>query len=228
MTEGTLEVGWGSPQRALHVSADGIQQGVPASFQKSMKKGYADRKIWIDSYIEEVLGLTTHNTFGKISFEEYRRKYAHIKILPSMCVQTIKKDERGIPVRAKSRIVALGNHEDRIWEKSEVYAPVLVDTTARFMTSLAVEHGRIEKQGDAKNAFCNGILPKDETVIVSPPPGCPLSQKGELWILYKTLYGLRRSPIHWYQTIRKHLTDIGFCGEKMELLSPLYMSLGRY
>jgi hypothetical protein len=54
-----------------------------------------------------------------------------------MNVQTIKKDERGNPDRAKSRIVALGNYEDRIWEKSEKYAPVLRDENSRAMTTMA-------------------------------------------------------------------------------------------
>ena len=77
------------------------------------------------------------------------------------------------------------------------------------MTSLAVQYGRVEKQADAKNAFCNGILPKDETTIVRPPSGCPLSKAGQLWLLKKTLYGLRRSPIHWYRTIKAKLEEIG-------------------
>jgi hypothetical protein len=122
-----------------------------------------------------------------------------------MCVQTIKKDEVGAPDRAKSRIVALGNLEDRIWQKSEKHAPVLRDESARLMTTMAVDMGRREKQGDCKNAFCQSYLPKDETIIVRPPKGCPLSRRGDLWLLRKTLYGLRRSPFHWYQNIRSIL-----------------------
>ena len=174
-----------------------------------MDQGHPDRRMWVDSYVEEAMGLSSLNTYDVISLEEYRRKYSHVKILPSMCVQTIKKDGDGRPVRAKSRIVALGNHEDRIWEKCETFAPVLRDTTSRYLTSLATEYGRVEKQADAKNAFCNGILPDDETTIVRPPAGCPISRPGQLWLLKKTLYGLRRSPIHWYRTIKSKLEEIG-------------------
>ena len=38
---------------------------------------------------------------------------------------TIKRNERLAPDRAKSRIVVLGNLENRVWQKSEKYAPVL-------------------------------------------------------------------------------------------------------
>jgi hypothetical protein len=56
--------------------------------------------------------------------------------------------------------------------------------------------------------FCQSYLPKDETIIVRPPKGCPLSRRGDLWLLRKTLYGLRRSPFHWYQNIRSILLGI--------------------
>ena len=52
---------------------------------------------------------------------EYRalRKKGAPKAIPTMCVLTIKKDENLLPLRAKSRIIVLGNHEDRIWSKSD-------------------------------------------------------------------------------------------------------------
>jgi hypothetical protein len=54
------------------------------------------------------------------------------------------------------------------------------------------------QQGDCKNAFCNVTLPEDELTVVQPPAGDPVNQKDEFWLLKKTLYGLRRSPHHWY------------------------------
>jgi hypothetical protein len=56
---------------------------------------------------------------------------------------------------------------------------------------MAVKRGRIQKQGDCKNAFCHPILPNGNIVIVQTPPGCPISKPGEYWLLRKTLYGLR-------------------------------------
>jgi hypothetical protein len=131
--------------------------------------------------------------------------------------------------------VALGNYEDRIWEKSEKYAPVLRDESSRAMTSMAIEKGRREKQGDCKNAFVQSYLPKDETIVCRPLRGCPLSNPGDLWLLRKTLYGLRRSPYHWYQNIKKILVDMGleisdhdqrvFTGKIADQLPPIYLGL---
>jgi hypothetical protein len=55
---------------------------------------------------------------------------------------------------------------------------------------MAVGMGRIEKQGDCKNAFVQSRLPDNEKVILRPPNGCPVSKPGDLWLLKKILYGL--------------------------------------
>ncbi len=108
------------------------------------------------------------------------------------------------PLRAKSCIVVLGNHEDRVWTKPEKYAPVLSPDSMRLMVSMATERRCILKQGNYKNAFCQGILPEDKITIVKPPIGDP-----EYWLLKHTLYGPRRSPRHWYTKINAALKTIG-------------------
>ena len=46
-------------------------------------------------------------------------------------------------------------------------------TGLRFLVSLALQHHHGLKQGDCKNAFCQGILPPDKVTIVRPPSGDP-------------------------------------------------------
>jgi hypothetical protein len=209
LLDGSLRTGWGAQSRAYHVHAHGLRRGVPGSFKLSMRKDYVDHQIWMDSYSEEYVSLRDQTTFFSITWEEYERKYSHVKIIPSMNVQTIKKDEAGMPIRAKSRVVALGNHEETIWEPGDLHAPVIRKESDRLLTSIAVDLGRPQKQGDCKNAFLHPTLPPEEIVIVRPPPGCPFSQPGELWLLNKTLYGLRRSPKHWYDALCAALQAIG-------------------
>ncbi len=64
-----------------------------------------------------------------------------------------------------------------MWTKPEKYAPVLRPDSMRLMVSLAVERRRTLKQGDCKNAFCQGILPDDEVTISSLPLATPMPQK---------------------------------------------------
>jgi hypothetical protein len=85
---------------------------------------------------------------------------------------------------------------DRVWKKSEKFAPVLRQDSLRFLTSVAVASRRPLCQGDCKNAFCQGILAPDEVTIVCPPSGNPEVAPDEYWLLKRTLYDLRRSPRH--------------------------------
>ena len=114
-----------------------------------------------------------------------------------------------MPLRAKSRIVVLGNREHHDWSKNNCFAPVLCFDSIRFLVSMSTQHRRALKQGDCKNAFCQGILPAEETTIVRPPSGDPDASKDEYWLLLKTLYGLRWSPCHWYDKINAILCSIG-------------------
>ena len=79
----------------------------------------------------------------------------------------------------------------------------------RTLLSIAVQHKRVLCQGDVKNAFCHGVLPDDECVVVRPPKGCPHSSPNTLWRLKKTLYGLVRSPLHWFNHISACFKSIG-------------------
>ena len=126
-----------------------------------------------------------------------------------MCVLVIKSDKDGNPVRAKSRIVVLGNFEDRYYTKSQRYAPVLKYSSLRLLCSKAVSDKRILQQGDCKNAFCHAKLPDDELTVVRPPVGDPEYNSDTYWLLNKTLYGLRRSPHHWYNMFTAALKDMG-------------------
>ena len=126
-----------------------------------------------------------------------------------MCVLVIKTDENGHPDRAKSRIVVLGNLEARTWDKHERAAPVLKYSSLRLLVSSAVERKRKLKQADYKNAFCNPSLPSNETTVIRPPLGDPDAAPAEYWLLNKTLYGLRRSPKHWYDMASAALLKMG-------------------
>lgn len=133
----------------------------------------------------------------------------HGRALPLMCVLVIKKDEKGNPVRAKNRIVVLGNRKTRPLLKGNCFAPVASHNNFCLLVSLAVQHSRTAKQGDCKNTFCHPKLPNDEVVLVRPPSNFPISKPNMYWHLQKTLYGLRRSPRHWYECVKQALGNMG-------------------
>ena len=78
------------------------------------------------------------------------------------------------------------------------------------MLSLAAHKKCIPKTGDISQAFCQSYLPDSETYVIKPPAGCPLTPKNLYLKLLKTLYGLRLSSRHWYETCKATLLAIGF------------------
>ena len=126
-----------------------------------------------------------------------------------MAIAVIKFDGKGNPVRAKYRIVALGNLDTHNWEKQDCFAPVLSQMELRFLVALSVKLNRIPKTGDIKQAFCQSTLPASENYICKPPPGCPITPPNSYWRLKKTLYGLKRSPHHFYTLVTRLLKELG-------------------
>jgi hypothetical protein len=143
------------------------------------------------AFVRRNLGFN-HKTHIKINLAKYQALCAKgiPHTIPTMCVLSIKKNEMLNPLCAKSSIVVLGNHEDRVWTKSKKYAPVLHPDTMRLMVSMAVKRRRTLKQGGCKNAFCPGILPNNKITIIKPPIGGPNAKKDKYWLLKRTLYGL--------------------------------------
>ena len=158
-----------------------------------------------------------------------------MKLLPTMAISVIKKDSLGNAHRAKYRIVVLGNTEQHAWDKSECFAPVLAQHDLRLLLNLAVHKRCTPKSGDVSQAFCQSYLPSNEVYVCRPPPGCPETPPNSYWQLLKTLYGLRRSPRHWYEMAHKILTSIGlkrspnspclYSGNILQGQPPLYLGL---
>ena len=61
---------------------------------------------------------------------------------------------------------------------------------------------------DAKNAFLNGVVPEEHTILVIPPSGYG---KGKvLWKLHKALYGLPISSQLWYKEVVKIFEEVNW------------------
>jgi hypothetical protein len=150
------------------MSAVNLHRDCPPSLLQTLALTHPDRKVWLQSYYKEKSGIEEMGTFWKITLGEYRafRKKGAPKAIPIMCVLTIKKDKQLMPLRAKSRVVVLGNHEGHDWSKSNRFAPVLWFDSLRFLVSLSTQHCCSLQQGDCKNAFCQGILPPEVTTII--------------------------------------------------------------
>nr|GFA59147.1 hypothetical protein [Tanacetum cinerariifolium] len=96
-----------------------------------------------------------------------------------------KKDERGIVIRNKARLVAQGHTQEEGIDYEEVFAHVARIEAIRLFLAYASYMGFTVYQMDVKSAFL-------------------------VYKVEKAMYGLHQAPRAWYGTLSKYLLDNGF------------------
>nr|GEY30305.1 putative ribonuclease H-like domain-containing protein [Tanacetum cinerariifolium] len=120
-----------------------------------------------------------------------------------------KKDERGIVIRTKARLVTQGYTQEEGIDYDEVFAPVARIEAIRLFLAYASFMGFIVYQMDVKSAFLYGTI--DEEVYVMQPPGFQDPEVPErVYKVEKAVYGLHQASRAWYGTLSKYLLDNGF------------------
>ncbi|GJY42559.1 putative ribonuclease H-like domain-containing protein, partial [Tanacetum coccineum] len=120
-----------------------------------------------------------------------------------------KKDERGIVVRNKARLVAQGYTQEEGIDYDEDFAPVARIEAIRLFLAYASFMGFIVYQMDVKSAFLYGTI--EEEVYVCQPPGFEdLQFPDKVYKVEKALYGLHQVPKAWYETLSTYLLENKF------------------
>ncbi|XP_065219740.1 uncharacterized protein LOC135845199 [Planococcus citri] len=109
----------------------------------------------------------------------------------------------------KARIVVLGYMERLALSDFDVYAPVIPVDVIRALVALAIRFGWQLRHIDITGAFLYGKLPY--RVYVSIPKGFVYfgRLKDPVLELWRALYGLRLSPVTWYDELKRILIKIG-------------------
>ncbi|GJV77402.1 putative ribonuclease H-like domain-containing protein [Tanacetum coccineum] len=105
------------------------------------------------------------------------------KAIGTKYVYRNKKDERGIVVRNKARLVAQGYKQEEGIDYDEVFAPVARVEAIRLFLAFA--------------SFMNF-------------PVYQMDVKKKVYKVEKALYGLHQAPRAWYETLSTYLLDNGF------------------
>nr|GEZ69884.1 putative ribonuclease H-like domain-containing protein [Tanacetum cinerariifolium] len=120
-----------------------------------------------------------------------------------------KKDEKGIVVRNKAKLVAQGYTQEEGIDYDELFAPVARIKAIRLFLAYASFMGFTVYQMDVKSAFLYGTI--DEEVYVMQPLGFqdPMFPV-KVYKVAKRMYGLHQAPRAWYGTLSKYLLKNGF------------------
>ncbi|GKA34879.1 putative ribonuclease H-like domain-containing protein [Tanacetum coccineum] len=140
--------------------------------------------------------------------DSYRFFYGK-KAIGTKWVYRNKKDERGVVVRNKARLVTQGHRQEKGIDYDEVFAPVARIEAIRIFLAFASYMGFIVYQMDVKSAFLYGKI--DEEVYVSQPLGFvdPKFPK-KVYKVVKAFYGLHQDPRAWYATLSTFLLKSGY------------------
>nr|GEV20987.1 hypothetical protein [Tanacetum cinerariifolium] len=116
---------------------------------------------WVEATQEELLQFKIQNVWILVDCSKGVRPIGTKWVLKN------KKDERGIAIRNKARLVAQGHTQEEGIDYEEVFAPVARIEAIRLFLAYASFMGFIVYQMDVKSAFLYGTI--DEEVYVMQP-----------------------------------------------------------
>ncbi|GJY70272.1 putative ribonuclease H-like domain-containing protein [Tanacetum coccineum] len=155
---------------------------------------------WIEAMQEELLQFKLQKVWTLVDLPKGKRA------IGTKWVYRNKKDERGIVVRNKARLVAQGYTQEEGIDYDEVFAPVARIEAIRLFFAYASFMGLIVYQMDVKSAFLYGNI--EEEVYVCQPPGFEDPHlPDKVYKVEKALYGLHQAPRAWYETLSTYLLE---------------------
>ncbi|GKC48785.1 putative ribonuclease H-like domain-containing protein [Tanacetum coccineum] len=158
---------------------------------------------WVEAMQEELLQFKLQKVWILVDLPKGHRA------IGTKWVYRNKKDERGIVIRNKARLVAQGHTQEEGINYDEFFAPVARIEAIRLFLAYASYMGFMVYQMDVKSAFLYGQI--EEEVYVCQPPGFEdLDHPNKVYKVVKALYGLHQAPRAWYDTLANYLLSNGF------------------
>ncbi|GKC76182.1 retrovirus-related pol polyprotein from transposon TNT 1-94 [Tanacetum coccineum] len=159
---------------------------------------------WIEAMQEELLQFKLQEVLTLVDLPNRK------KAIGTKWVFRNKKDERGIMIKNKAKLVAQGYTQEEGIDYDEVFAPVARIEAIRLFLAYASFKDFVVYQMDVKSAFLYGKI--EEEVYVCQPPGFEDPDfPDRVYKVEKALYGLHQAPKAW--TARKQMGGRGGGGE---------------
>nr|GEZ74857.1 retrovirus-related Pol polyprotein from transposon TNT 1-94 [Tanacetum cinerariifolium] len=142
---------------------------------------------WIEAIQEELLQFKLQKVWTLVDLPHAKRA------IKTKWVFRNKKNERGIVVRNKARLMAQGYTQEKVIDYEEVFAPVARIEVIRIFLASASFMGFIMYQMDVKSAFLYSTI--EEEVYVCQPHGFEDPHfPNKVYKVDKALYGLYQAP----------------------------------
>jgi len=182
----------------------------PTNLKESVTKA-------VDAELEQMLDLDVFQFLTPMQAQAIKGR-----ILPTKIIITEKRDARGVLIKVKARLVVLGNLQYGFPEDYDKSSPTVRIETIMFVLHFAVLLGLAIDVMDVGGAFLEAELDTEEYVSINKDlvenlvrlfPGVFdfVDRDGKIVVrLKKAMYGLKESPMAWYQCLKKALAPLGF------------------
>ena len=195
------------PEPSIDTNLSGETFTLPTSLKNAFIPSRPDGPQWKESFTSEFNSLQDNGTFKTVrridlpSGTNILRSKTLFKLKPTVDPNIFKR---------KTRIVACGYTQipDVDYNPAEIFAPVIRHTSLRIILAMsAFEDDEIDSI-DVRTAFLNGTLDPNTLIYMYPPEpqyddaGCEI-----VWLLLKSIYGLKQSPRIWHDTDVEFLTS---------------------
>ncbi|GJS13165.1 putative ribonuclease H-like domain-containing protein [Tanacetum coccineum] len=181
-----------TPNTRIHIDhlIDNVIGEVQSTIEPtSIAKALSDSS-WVEAMQEELLQFKLQQVWILVDLPNGK------KAIGTKWVFRNKKDERGIVIRNKARLVAHGHRQEKGIDYEEVFTPVARIVAIRLFFAYASFMGFLVYQMDVKSAFLYGSI--EEEVYVTQPPGFKdPDHPDKVYKVVKALYGLHQAPRVW-------------------------------
>ncbi|KAK7582221.1 hypothetical protein V9T40_013666 [Parthenolecanium corni] len=170
----------------------------PKSYEEVLES--PNKKKWLSAMRAEMKALTDSKTWSLVD------RPIDKKVLTSKWIFKLKPN--GL---FKARLVVRGFEQENCFD--DIYSPVARLSTLRTLLSVAVVNKCFIHHMDVKSAFLNSDIRSE--VYLEPPDGVAVSQD-KVYLLHKSLYGLKESPRNWYDLFNDFMVSLNFIRGKSD------------
>jgi hypothetical protein len=179
------------PEKAMSLLGGlvALEDKTPQTYLEAVNS--EDSEKWKESMQEEIDSCEKQGTW--VVVDRASMPLGAIEI-PNKWVYKIKTNEHGNVTKHKSRITPKGFKQRKGLEYFEVFAHTGKYKSLRVLLFVVAVLDLELNQLDVPSAFVRADL--EEEVYMSMPDG--FKQEGKVYLLKKSLYGLKQSPRNWY------------------------------
>jgi hypothetical protein len=172
----------------------------PTTYEEAMQ--HSDSAHWLAAMKAELHTMKDMGVYKLTKLPEGR------KVIGNRWVLEFKEDNKGGPIH-KARLVAQGFSQVPGVDFSTTFAPVIKTASVRFIAALVCRNDWELDTFDTQRAFLWGVL-KEEIYMCQPKGFEDGDWAMMVWLMLRTIYGLKQSAMEWYKQVQAIMIELGF------------------